>query len=387
MLPNNKNIVLTAEQAAAMSERPVEVVPTRSMPAGLAAMIAFDPQLPARGERRRHGARPRRACAAPRSPLRCATPRSTASAVREGQVLGLVDGRLLASGDDLGKVFAAILAEFARRRRRSGDRARPRSTAPRSTVAELEAVADEALSRGRDRVPRRRTTPVSDPGRCRMTMLTLDNTAIVADSTCDPPPGLLRRARTCVWSRSRSTSATRPIATGSTSRQTQFFDKLAESPMSCRPRPSRRWPSSTPATASFARATSMSSRCTSPNCMSGTFEAASTAARAHDGVEVYRHARRSSTVVTLLDRSPAGAARTGHRARRASRLHRELPRTRSGLVFQVATLEYLRRGGRIGRASRMVGDILGIRPLLHCAGRERDRLRQSARRTQGARAR
>jgi len=39
-------------------------------------------------------------------------------------------------------------------------------------------------------------------------------------------------------------------------------------------------------------------------------------------------------------------------------------RRRLGLVFSVDTLEYLQRGGRIGRAQAMVGGMLGVRPIL-----------------------
>ena len=42
VLPNNANVLLTAEQAAALVAKPVRVVPTRSMQAGLAALVAFD---------------------------------------------------------------------------------------------------------------------------------------------------------------------------------------------------------------------------------------------------------------------------------------------------------------------------------------------------------
>jgi DAK2 domain fusion protein YloV len=44
VLPNNSNVVMTAEQAARLSERPVVVVPTRSLQAGLAAMVVFEGQ-------------------------------------------------------------------------------------------------------------------------------------------------------------------------------------------------------------------------------------------------------------------------------------------------------------------------------------------------------
>ncbi|MGM0879420.1 MAG: DAK2 domain-containing protein [Bacillota bacterium] len=41
ILPNNGNIILAAEQAAELSERNVSVIPTRTIPQGLAAVLAF----------------------------------------------------------------------------------------------------------------------------------------------------------------------------------------------------------------------------------------------------------------------------------------------------------------------------------------------------------
>jgi DegV family protein with EDD domain len=38
--------------------------------------------------------------------------------------------------------------------------------------------------------------------------------------------------------------------------------------------------------------------------------------------------------------------------------------TRGDCLFSVPTLEYLQRGGRIGRAQALVGSLLGVRPLL-----------------------
>jgi hypothetical protein len=43
VLPNNSNVILAAEQAAAHAEKAARVVPTDSLPAGLAAMVVFDP--------------------------------------------------------------------------------------------------------------------------------------------------------------------------------------------------------------------------------------------------------------------------------------------------------------------------------------------------------
>ncbi len=41
VLPNNPNIIMAAKQAAELAERPVTVLPTRTIPQGLAAMLAF----------------------------------------------------------------------------------------------------------------------------------------------------------------------------------------------------------------------------------------------------------------------------------------------------------------------------------------------------------
>ena len=42
ILPNNKNIVLTAEQVQSLTRKSVEVVPTETIPQGVAALLAFD---------------------------------------------------------------------------------------------------------------------------------------------------------------------------------------------------------------------------------------------------------------------------------------------------------------------------------------------------------
>ncbi|MGH2604931.1 MAG: DAK2 domain-containing protein, partial [Dehalococcoidia bacterium] len=44
VLPNNKNIIWTAEQAAKLAARPAHVVPTRSVPQGIAALLAVNPE-------------------------------------------------------------------------------------------------------------------------------------------------------------------------------------------------------------------------------------------------------------------------------------------------------------------------------------------------------
>ena len=62
VLPNNKNIIPVAGQVDALVERPVRVVPTRSVAEGFAALLAFDPEADAEtnagdDERSRRGRR------------------------------------------------------------------------------------------------------------------------------------------------------------------------------------------------------------------------------------------------------------------------------------------------------------------------------------------
>jgi hypothetical protein len=112
LLPNNANVVLAAEQAAGMCDRAVSVVHSTSMPAGLSAMVSFDPEAGAAAN----------AAAMDEAVAHVHTGEVTRAvrdseidgvSVRKDQVIGIVDGRLAASGDDLKQVFAGVLAAFA----------------------------------------------------------------------------------------------------------------------------------------------------------------------------------------------------------------------------------------------------------------------------------
>ena len=113
LLPNNGNVILTAEQAAGMSPRHIAVVPSASIPVGLAAMVAFDPGGDAVGNARAmqdaieglHSAEVTRAVR---------DSELDGVEVRKGQAMGIVDGRLVSAGEGLEEAFAGVLEEFAR---------------------------------------------------------------------------------------------------------------------------------------------------------------------------------------------------------------------------------------------------------------------------------
>ena len=100
-------MILTAEQAAGLANKPLRVVPTRSVQAGLAAMIVYDAERPA----------------AENEPTMAQAVESVATGevtvasrdvvldgvdVRKGAWLGLVDGTAVASGDSFDEIAGAV---------------------------------------------------------------------------------------------------------------------------------------------------------------------------------------------------------------------------------------------------------------------------------------
>ena len=111
LLPNNKNVILAAEQAAAEAGKPVEVVETTSMQAGLAALVPFDAAA-ALDENAREM---REAATAVRSGA--VAPASRAATidgieVAEGEFLGLADGAAVAAGASVEEVARAVAAHL-----------------------------------------------------------------------------------------------------------------------------------------------------------------------------------------------------------------------------------------------------------------------------------
>ena len=111
LLPNSKNVVLAAEQAAAASTKEVRVVATRSMQAGLGALVAFDAARPLD----ENVAEMEEAAAAVRAGSVARASRDATIDgvdVSEGEFLGLVEGRPVISGGALGPVAAEVVARL-----------------------------------------------------------------------------------------------------------------------------------------------------------------------------------------------------------------------------------------------------------------------------------
>jgi hypothetical protein len=108
VLPNSSNVVMSSEQAAEHSSKTVRVVPTRSLQAGLAALVAFDSSLAADAN----------ATAMSEAVEAVATGAVTVASrnvelngveVRKGTWLGLADGEAVAGGETFDEVARAVL--------------------------------------------------------------------------------------------------------------------------------------------------------------------------------------------------------------------------------------------------------------------------------------
>jgi DAK2 domain fusion protein YloV len=108
VLPNSKNVVMAAEHAAQAISKQVLVVRTRTIQAGLGALVAYDPQLPASD----NAAEMERAAAAVRSGAVARASRTATIGpleVEQGEFLGLVDGEPVTAGGALEPVAREVV--------------------------------------------------------------------------------------------------------------------------------------------------------------------------------------------------------------------------------------------------------------------------------------
>jgi len=107
LLPNNSNVILSAEQAVGLTAKAVELVPTDSIQAGLAAMVAFQPERSAT-ENVAEMREILEGVATGEVTIASRDVEMNGLAVRKGAWLGLADGQAVAGGADFEEVAAAV---------------------------------------------------------------------------------------------------------------------------------------------------------------------------------------------------------------------------------------------------------------------------------------
>ena len=108
VLPNNPNAILAAEQAAAQAGRSARVLPTSSIPAGLAALVAYDGSQSADENA---GAMAEALAAVTTGAVTVASRELAVDGVqvRKGAYLGLLEGEPMAAGDAFDQVAERVV--------------------------------------------------------------------------------------------------------------------------------------------------------------------------------------------------------------------------------------------------------------------------------------
>ncbi len=103
VLPNNKNIIMAAEQAQKLADRTVLVLPTRTVPQGMTAMLNFDPGVPAE----ENAVNMMAAADHVSTGLITYAARDSefdGKAIKQGEIMALENGKIVATGTDIAKM-------------------------------------------------------------------------------------------------------------------------------------------------------------------------------------------------------------------------------------------------------------------------------------------
>ena len=111
VLPNNKNIILAAEQAQALTKKNLVVIPTRSVPEGISACLAFNPDASVQEN-----------AEAMRESMQNVKTGSVTYAVRDthvdgfdlsvGEIIGLDNSSILAKGKEIPETVEALVGKL-----------------------------------------------------------------------------------------------------------------------------------------------------------------------------------------------------------------------------------------------------------------------------------
>jgi DAK2 domain fusion protein YloV len=138
ILPNNKNIVLTAQQATSLCTKKVEVIPTVTVPQGIAALLALNYQADL-ATNARIMADAAKTIETGEITTAVRSVQVDGLSIQEGEVIGLVNGHLRLKGDSPAQVTQAALKEMHAQDREIITIYYGESVAP----GEAQALADE----------------------------------------------------------------------------------------------------------------------------------------------------------------------------------------------------------------------------------------------------
>ncbi|MFY9188644.1 MAG: DAK2 domain-containing protein [bacterium] len=111
VLPNNKNVVLAAQQAQKLADGKVEVIPTRSIAQGIGAMVAFNPDVDMKSNIQAMNAAADKVITGEVTYAIRST-RINGQDIAAGDIMGLVNGKLEVVGKEVSEVSLEILDQM-----------------------------------------------------------------------------------------------------------------------------------------------------------------------------------------------------------------------------------------------------------------------------------
>ncbi|OOO63457.1 DAK2 domain-containing protein [Clostridium tepidum] len=111
ILPNNKNIIMAATQAAELSEKNIIVIPTKTIPQGITSITMFNPEA----ESKENEANMNEAIQAVTTGSITYAVRDTemdGKTIKENDILGLIENKISQVGKDIFEVSKAVLEEM-----------------------------------------------------------------------------------------------------------------------------------------------------------------------------------------------------------------------------------------------------------------------------------
>ncbi|MEA4852776.1 MAG: DAK2 domain-containing protein [Christensenella sp.] len=112
VLPNNKNIILAAQQAAELCKKNVRVIKSRTIPQGLAAAVAFDAEADLdTNEKQMQQATNEIKTGSITHAVRDTTLKGIN--IKEGELLGIAENDIVSTGNTLSEVYTALIQTMA----------------------------------------------------------------------------------------------------------------------------------------------------------------------------------------------------------------------------------------------------------------------------------
>ena len=112
VFPNNKNIILAAEQAKALVEnKKIHVIPTKNVPQGFAAALAFNPELPV-DENKANMIHSLDTVVVGQVTYAVRNTKLNGFDLKVGDIMGLDNKKILAKGNDVGQVTIDLIEKL-----------------------------------------------------------------------------------------------------------------------------------------------------------------------------------------------------------------------------------------------------------------------------------